>query len=193
MTLFSESQHPDGMTRSGDWRPIAAAAPDIGELRKTMGKFATGITVVTAGRENPRGMTVNAFSSLSLEPPLVLVCVVRSATLHDLIYESGSFAVSVLAAHQEQVARLFADRTRVRGTEFEDVDSMPGPSTGAPVLSGALAWLECRLATIYDGGDHSIFIGEVQTLRRGEAEDALLFYSGGFHRLEPDLLVANTA
>ncbi|HEV3382581.1 MAG TPA: flavin reductase family protein [Trebonia sp.] len=179
------------MTRS-DGQPIAAALPDARELRRTLGRFATGITVVTVGREEPRGMTVNAFSSLSLDPPLVLVCVVRNATLHDLIRESGSFAVSVLAAHQERVARLFADRTRARGTEFAEVDSIPGPYTGAPVLSGALAWLECKLTTVYDGGDHSIFIGEVQTLRCGETEDALLFYKGGFHRLEQDILMSST-
>jgi flavin reductase (DIM6/NTAB) family NADH-FMN oxidoreductase RutF len=189
MTILGESQQPDGIARPGDAVPIAAAAPDPRELRRTLGRFATGITVVTAGREEPRGMTVNAFTSLSLDPPLVLVCVVCSATIHDLIRESGSFAVSVLGAHQEQVARLFADRTRVRGTEFDEIDSIPGPSTGVPVLPGALAWLECRLAAVYDGGDHSIFIGEVLTLRRGETEDALLFYQGGFHRLEPGLLM----
>jgi flavin reductase (DIM6/NTAB) family NADH-FMN oxidoreductase RutF len=193
MTIFGKSQHPDGVTRSGGWQPIAAETPDTQGLRKTLGRFATGITVITVGGEKPRGMTVNAFSSLSLEPPLVLVCVVRSATLHDLIYERGSFAVSMLAAHQEQEARLFADRSRVRGAEFDAVGAVPGPYTGAPVLPGALAWLECKLATVYDGGDHSIFIGEVQSLRRGEAEDALLFYQGDFRRLEPDVLVANTA
>jgi flavin reductase (DIM6/NTAB) family NADH-FMN oxidoreductase RutF len=162
-------------------------------MRRIFGRFATGITVVTAGRETPRGMTANAFTSVSLEPPLVLVCILRDATLHETIRECGSFAVSVLAAHQERVARLFADSKRPRGSEFDAVDAISGPYTGAPILSGALAWLECKLATIYDGGDHSIFLGEVQALGRGTTEDALLFYDGGFHRLESGVLLPSTA
>jgi len=194
MPLRNQSQSPDEMTRSdGQPQPGSAAAPDAREMRRIFGRFATGITVVTAGRETPRGMTANSFTSVSIEPPLVLVCVQRNATMHETIREAGSFAVSVLAAHQERVARLFADRTRPRGKlEFDAVDAIPGPHTGAPVLSGALAWLECKLATTYDGGDHSIFLGEVQTLGRGKTEDALLFYDGGFHRLESDALWPNT-
>lgn len=154
------------------------------EMRRIFGRFATGITVVTAGQDLPRGMTANAFTSVSLEPPLVLVCVQRSANMHETIQECGSFAISVLAAHQEDVARLFANDNRPRGSEFDAVDAIPGPYTGAPILSGALAWLECALTTTYDGGDHSIFIGEVQSLGRGESDEALLFYDGRFHRLE---------
>jgi flavin reductase (DIM6/NTAB) family NADH-FMN oxidoreductase RutF len=182
------------MTRSdGQARPGSAVAPDAREMRRIFGRFATGITVVTAGRETPRGMTANSFASVSLEPPLVLVCVQRNATMHETIREAGSFAVSVLAAHQERVARLFADRTRPPGQlQFDAVDAIPGPHTGAPVLSGALAWLECKLATVYEGGDHSIFLGEVQTLGRGMTEDALLFFDGGFHRLESGALWPNT-
>jgi flavin reductase (DIM6/NTAB) family NADH-FMN oxidoreductase RutF len=194
MTLTNEFQHPDGMTRPAGRRQPGAAVPGVREMRRIFGRFATGITVVTAGRETPTGMTANAFTSVSLEPPLVLVCVQRNATIHDTIQECGSFAVSVLAAHQEQGARLFADHKRPRGERaFDTVDAIPGPYTGAPVLPGALAWLECELATIYDGGDHSIFLGEVQALGHGETEDALLFYEGGFHRLESGVLVPSTA
>jgi flavin reductase (DIM6/NTAB) family NADH-FMN oxidoreductase RutF len=193
MTLTNESQHPDATTRPDGRQSVAGAVADGREMRRILGRFATGITVLTAGRETPRGMTANAFTSVSIEPPLVLVCVQRNATMHETIREAGSFAVSVLAAHQERVARLFADRKRPRGTrEFEAVHAISGPYTGAPVLSGALAWLECKLATVYDGGDHSIFLGEVQTLGRGKTEDALLFYEGGFHRLESGVLLPNT-
>jgi flavin reductase (DIM6/NTAB) family NADH-FMN oxidoreductase RutF len=195
MRLTNQVQPPDGMTRpDGRPQPVVAAGPGVREMRQIFGRFATGITVVTAGREAPCGMTANAFTSVSLEPPLVLVCIQRNASMHDTIGECGSFAVSVLAAHQERVARMFADHKRPKGKgTFDEVGAVPGPFTGAPVLSGALAWLECTLATVYDGGDHSIFLGEVQSLGRGETEDALLFYEGGFHRLESGLLVPASA
>jgi flavin reductase (DIM6/NTAB) family NADH-FMN oxidoreductase RutF len=164
------------------------------EMRQIFGRFATGITIVTTGRDTPRGMTANSFTSVSLDPPLVLVCIQLDATMHETIIEQQSFAVSVLAAHQERVARLFADRTRPRGEgEFAAVDTAAGPRTGAPVVVGALAWLECTLAAVYEGGDHSIFLGEVQSLGRGKTEDALLFYEGGFHRLETESVWPYTA
>jgi flavin reductase (DIM6/NTAB) family NADH-FMN oxidoreductase RutF len=152
-------------------------------LRSVLGKFATGVTVVAAGRDAPCGMTANAFTSVSILPPLVLVCVNRSAAVHQAVLESGSFAVSVLSAHQEQVARYFASHSRPRGpAEFDSVDWSPGPSTGSPVINGALAWLDCDLADSYDGGDHVIFIGSVRDSGTGPAHDALLFFGGDFHR-----------
>lgn len=154
-------------------------------LRSVLGKFATGVTVVAAGRDAPCGMTANAFTSVSILPPLVLVCVNRSARVNRAILESGTFAVSVLSAHQEEVARYFADHSRPRGAdEFSSVDWMPGPSTGSPVIAGAIAWLECDLAARYDGGDHVILLGSVQASGCGPAHDALLFFSGRFHRPE---------
>jgi flavin reductase (DIM6/NTAB) family NADH-FMN oxidoreductase RutF len=164
---------------------LSETVHDRNELRGVLGKFATGITVITAGKATPRGMTANSFTSVSLKPALVLVCVLREAAMHDTILDCESFAVSMLSARQEEVARHFANHRRPRGErEFEVVDSAPGRHTGAPILSDALAWLECRLAAVYDGGDHSIFLGEVLDLGRGEGEDALLFYGGDFHRLE---------
>jgi flavin reductase (DIM6/NTAB) family NADH-FMN oxidoreductase RutF len=169
-------------------RPFRDVALTRGELRSVFGRFATGITVVTAGADEPRGMTANSFTSVSLDPPLILVCVLRQAAMHAAITDCGAFAVSMLSAHQEKVARYFADSSRPRGDrEFDVVDSSPGRYTGAPVLSGALAWMECRLAAVYDGGDHSIFLGEILDLGRGAGDDALLFYSGGFRRLESAL------
>lgn len=167
---------------------LAGPAHPRGLLRGVLGKFATGITVVTVGNAAPRGMTANSFTSVSLDPPLILVCVLREAAMHNAILDEGSFAVSVLSAGQEQVARYFADHRRPRGEgEFSVVDSAPGLHTGAPILSGALAWMECRLAAVYGGGDHTIFLGEVLDLGTGEPHEdqsALLFYGGGFHRLE---------
>jgi flavin reductase (DIM6/NTAB) family NADH-FMN oxidoreductase RutF len=129
-------------------------------------------------------MTANSFTSVSLRPPLVLVCVLREAAMHAAILSGQSFAVSMLSAGQEQVARYFANHRRPRGShEFDMIDWAPGRHTGAPILSGALAWIECRLAAVYEGGDHSIFLGSVLGLGRGTGQDALLFYGGDFHKL----------
>jgi flavin reductase len=148
--------------------------------------FATGITVVTAaGKSAPHGMTANSFTSVSLSPPLVLVCVLREAAMHQAILDSESFAVSVLSTGQEEVARYFADRGRPRDErEFDVIDWLPGVHTGAPIVGGTLAWLECRLAAVYYGGDHSIFLGSVLGLGRSAERDALLFFGGNYHHLE---------
>jgi flavin reductase (DIM6/NTAB) family NADH-FMN oxidoreductase RutF len=152
-------------------------------LRTVFGRFATGVTVLTAGTQAPRGMTANSYTSVSMDPPLILVCVSRNALIHQTVLECGSFAVSMLSAGQEQVARYFADHSRPRGSaEFGAIGWSPGPSTGAPVLDGALAWLDCSLAAAYDGGDHTIFVGSVLASGCGPTHDALLFYRGRFHR-----------
>ena len=162
-----------------------AAPPDRSELRSVLGRFATGVTVVTAGQDEPRGMTANSFTSVSLDPALVLVCVVRTAAIHSVILAEGQFAISVLASHQDQVAKHFADHRRPRGDEeFAVVDWTPGRFTGAPVMVGALAWLECRVTAVHDGGDHSIFLGSVLGAERGPDRDALLYFGGGFRTLD---------
>lgn len=153
-------------------------------LRSVLGQFATGVTVVAAGRDAPCGMTANSFTSVSILPPLVLVCVSRGAAVCRSVVESGSFAVSVLSDCQEHVARYFADRSRPRGAaEFDSIDWSPGPGTGSPVISGSLAWLDCDLAACHDGGDHVIFLGSVRASGSGPARDALLFFGGRFHSL----------
>lgn len=180
-----------------DNRPAAhlAAVPPPGHgpdettqtsLREVMSQFATGVTVLTAGGEHSHGMTANAVTSVSLEPPLVLCCIARTARLHEVILSTRSFGVSMLGADQEDFARYFADRRRPRGlAQFDAVDWWPGPHTGAPLLSGSLAWLECELAEVYDGGDHSIFLGNVLSASRGSSRQALLFFGGGFHQVLP--------
>jgi flavin reductase (DIM6/NTAB) family NADH-FMN oxidoreductase RutF len=192
VTIRTDQISPAGAAGAEPGPPagrLRGVPPDPGQLRTVFGRFATGITVVTAGSSTPRGMTANSFTSVSLKPPLVLVCVLQEAAMHEAILECGSFAVSVLAAHQEPVARYFANRSRPRGEgEFAAVQSVPGAHTGAPLLSGALAWMECGLAAVYGGGDHSIFLGEVLDLGRSPGADALLFYGGGFHRLEPAMV-----
>lgn len=157
---------------------------DSREFRSTMGLFATGVTVVTAAGEVPHGMTANAFTSVSKDPALVLVCIDQAAVMHERILEAGSFAVSVLAADQEHLARYFADNLRPLGfAQFAPVDWAPGACTGAPLITGAVAYLECGLCEAYVAGDHSIFIGSVLGVSRGTDRNALLFYGGGFRRL----------
>lgn len=160
--------------------------PDPGTLREVMSRFATGITVLTAGGQLGCGMTANSFTSVSLDPPLVLACVAARARIHDAIMNVRSFGVSVLADDQEPVARYFANRDRPTGpAQFDRVDWVPGRRTGAPLLSGALAWLECELSEVHEGGDHAIFLGRVVEAGRAGTGHALLFYSGGFHRIVP--------
>lgn len=162
---------------------MIVATSDKTALRSALGHFATGVTVVAAGREAPCGMTANAFTSVSLDPPLILVCVNRNAGVYKAVIDAGCFAVSMLSARQERVARYFADHSRPRGAEeFGEVEWSPGPSSGAPVLHGSLAWVDCALANSYEGGDHEIFLGSVLASGFGDASDALLFFRGDFHR-----------
>jgi flavin reductase (DIM6/NTAB) family NADH-FMN oxidoreductase RutF len=155
--------------------------PDRFRLRSVLGQFATGVTVVAAGSEAPCGMTANSFTSVSLDPPLVLICVTRGSELCEAMHRECCFAVSVLAAHQEELARYFANHARPRGAaEFANVRWSPGPATGAPVLDDALAWLDCAVTTSYHGGDHEIFLGSVLASGAEPDRDALLFFRGGF-------------
>jgi flavin reductase (DIM6/NTAB) family NADH-FMN oxidoreductase RutF len=159
---------------------------DPKSLRRAFGAFATGVTVVTVGGSAPHGMTANSFTAVSLDPPLLLVCVERQAVMHASLSGTGQFAVSVLASHQESVARYFADRRRPLGAEqFDIVDWIPGRCTGVPLIEGALAHFECELWQAYDGGDHTIFLGRLLDALRRPDEDALLFLSGKFRQIDP--------
>ena len=161
--------------------------PTSRQFRDTVGMFTTGITVVTAvSARLGHGMTANAFASVSLDPLLVLVCVVRDALMHKVLEEAGRFAVSVLAAGQEDLARYFSDSGRPGGmAQFVPVGWHPGPVTGAPLLDGALAYLECDVEAAYDGGDHSIFLGRARRVERAEADgNPLLYFGGRYRRLQ---------
>lgn len=159
--------------------------PTARGLRDVMAQFATGITVLTARGTLAHGMTANAFTSVSLDPPMVLCCVARTARIHEAILDANHFGVSVLSSEQEDVARYFASRDRPAGmAQFDWVDWFPGRHTNAPLLSGSLAWLECDLAEVYEGGDHSIFLGLVRSATSGDGR-ALLFLDGGFRHYGP--------
>lgn len=171
--------------RGADPDPDPDRDRDRRTLRRTFGEFATGVTVMTVGEPRPHGMTANSFTSVSMDPPLALVCVGHEAVMHGRLV-AGCFGVSVLAAAQEPVARHFADLSRPLGTaQFEHIECEPGPKTGVPLIRGALARFELQVCGVHDGGDHSIFVGRVlwseRTARRPDG--ALVFHRGRFRRL----------
>ena len=146
-------------------------------FRSVMGHFATGVTVVTAATpDGPVGMTANAVCSLSLEPLLLLVAFDNDARTLPVVRESGRFGVNVLAAGQEELARLFASKAP------EDAKFAGVPHTvhdGIPVLEGALAWIGCRLDRLVAAGDHTIGIGAVESAEAGQGEP-LLWFRGAY-------------
>jgi flavin reductase len=153
-------------------------------LRQTFGSFATGVTVVTVGGEQPRGMTANSFTAVSLEPPLVLVCVERNALMHGALLGAGRFGISVLNADQGEVARHFAGRRPLGASQFRYIDVRTGDWCGAPLIAGAAAHFECELWRTYDGGDHTIFMGRLLAMAGTTDEDVLVFLRGRFGRLD---------
>lgn len=153
----------------------------LSDLRSVLGMFPSGITVLTTGPPEPHGMTATSFSSASTDPPQVLCCVNRGSRMHASITAAGTFAVSVLAAEQAAVARYFADWRRPAGpAQFADIAVTTGAHTGAPLVDGAIAWIECALADAHATGDHSIFVGQVLAAATGAATGALSYFAGDF-------------
>ncbi len=157
------------------------------EFRKAMGSFATGVTVITVDYEGEvHGMTANAFTSVSLDPLLVLVCVDHRARTHSHLHARKRFGVNVLAENQRAVSEYYADPNpdhqhaeREAGARFDRTQH------GTPVLHGALAYFECRLHTAQEAGDHTIFIAEVEdvVVRTG---DPLLYFRGEYRKIGPE-------
>ncbi len=152
---------------------------DESRFRQTMGYFASGVTVVTALHDGtPYGATVSSFSSVSLRPPLILICLDQNISTHRAIAESGCFVVNMLDHRQEHLSRRFAGPEE---NKFQGVAWRSG-QMGMPVLDRALAVVECRLHAMLPGGDHTIFVGEVQHTDIGEGSP-LLYYRRGYHEL----------
>jgi flavin reductase ActVB len=156
-----------------------SVSPD--EFRAVLGRFPSGVTVVTTkGADgSDEGMTVSAFCSVSLEPPLILICIEKSASVYPALTAAEGFAINILSAKQEQIARRFAiiDIDRFEGVGFTR------SSNGYAVLDDVLGVLECRRFQIHDGGDHTIILGEVEATRV-ERGTPLLYYRGGYAQLE---------
>ena len=153
-------------------RPTWGLEPDPATFRTVMGHFATGVAVVTAlDGDEPVGMACNSFTSVSLDPPLVLYCAAKSSSTWPRLQKAGSFAVNVLEEGDEAVCRVFAQK---------DADRFAGTShhrgaTGAPILADALAYIDCEPEAQYDAGDHVIVVGRVVELGYATEGKPLLF------------------
>lgn len=148
-------------------------------FRQVLGHFASGVTVVTTEHAGQLyGMTVSSFASLSLNPPLVLICIDKALPTHDALQEAQHFAINILSKQQEHLSRRFATREL---DKFQGVAYTLG-QLSAPLLDGTLAVIECRLHASYPGGDHTIFVGEVIDAQVGEGVP-LLYYRRGYYAL----------
>jgi flavin reductase (DIM6/NTAB) family NADH-FMN oxidoreductase RutF len=151
------------------------------QYRPVLGRFATGVTVVTVAADDlDYGMTVNAFSSVSLDPPLVQFCADLETRTHDLVADAEHYAVNVLTRDHEHLSNRFAGQQEEMDDPFHDIDVVR-EATGAPVFDDCLAYIDCSLEHSYDGGDHTIYVGRVEDLgvRNGDA-DPLTFYQGEY-------------
>jgi flavin reductase (DIM6/NTAB) family NADH-FMN oxidoreductase RutF len=166
--------------------PDPSGSIDPGDFRTALGRFASGITIMSTLQDGvSHAMTANAFTSVSLDPPLVLVCVDKGVRMHNAVLDCGYWAVSVLADSHQEIARRFAKSGRDLLTQFDGVSTHAGPKTGCLLIEGALSWLECRTWATYDGGDHTIVVGEVLSLATADPADpaALIYYAGQYRAL----------
>ena len=171
-----------------EWRPgegsaVPADDPEAVEaarrFREVLGRFASGVTVVTAvSNGSPVGMTCQSFSSVSLSPPLVLFCPARTSRAWPLMQRAGHFCVNLLADGQDDVSNRMASK----GTDkFAGLSWSPS-KTGAPLLDGVLGWVDCTIHAVHEAGDHYVVIGKVQDLGFGDNDDPLLFFKGEYGR-----------
>lgn len=153
------------------------------DFRDVLGTYPTGVTVATACLPDGQrvGVTVNSFTSVSLEPPLVLFCLHSHSLALPVFRQAGGYGISILAKTQEEVSRRFAQRGQMP-ERWEGLALHTAPQSGAPLLVDALAWLDCRLEAVHEAGDHHILIGRVQALGRQEAQP-LLYWRAGYHQL----------
>ncbi len=158
-------------------------AIDPQHYRKTMGRYPTGVALVSSldAEENPVGMIVGTFASVSLDPPLVSFMPAKSSTTWPKIQQAGKFAISVLGANQESVVRAFGGKT---ATKFESVE-WEKTAQGNPIAHDAIAWIECTTTQVIDAGDHHIVIGAVQSMDIRGNKLPLLFFQGGFGKFTP--------
>jgi 3-hydroxy-9,10-secoandrosta-1,3,5(10)-triene-9,17-dione monooxygenase reductase component len=168
-----------------DWTDAMTSAlpTEAGPRFRRMGAhFATGVTVVTSVADDvPVGTTVNAFATVSLDPPMLLVSLRNGSRLLSCVECSGVFAVTVLAADQQLLAKWFASRTRPTGAaSFAGIPARPAPVTGCLLLAEGVAYFDCRVSAVYSGGDHTIVLGEVAACDELWPREPLIFSGSGF-------------
>ncbi|PXY28097.1 3-hydroxy-9,10-secoandrosta-1,3,5(10)-triene-9,17-dione monooxygenase reductase subunit [Prauserella muralis] len=152
-------------------------------FRTVLGHFCTGVAVITArDGDDPVGFACQSFAALSLDPPLVLFCPARTSRTWPVIERAGRFAVNVLSGDQREVSATFGARG---ADKFASVDWSPAPS-GAPLLDGALTWIDCALDAVHEGGDHYVAVGRVTALGEVSGDRPLLFYRGRYTVTEPE-------
>ncbi len=158
---------------------------DVAAFRRSASRFASGIVVVSTSLDGiSHAMTATAFTAVSVEPLLVLVCAEKVARFHDAVLATGTWAVSVLGEESEKTAAWLATRGRPLEGQLDTFRHHLGPVTGAPILDDALTAMECRTSAVHDGGDHSIVVGEVVAVTEPrEAGAPLLYYAGRYRRL----------
>jgi len=151
--------------------------PDEASFRTVLGHFATGVTIITAmDGDEPIGVSANSFTSVSLDPPLVLFCAAKASTTWPRIEAAGKFTVNILNEHQEDVCRVFATKGADRFSRIGWRTS----ANGQPILHDSLAYIDCEMQEQHDAGDHIIVVGRVQELGVLSEEGPLLFYRGGY-------------
>lgn len=145
-------------------------------LKQVMRRYATGVMVLTVpDGDNYHAVTVNSVTSVSLEPPLVLVCLEKNARSHDLVERAGAFALNILSDAQMELGKIFAYDRDARSAPLQHAQAAPGQA-GALIFAGALGWLDCRIRAAYPGGDHTIFLAEVADAAIDGASSAPLIY-----------------
>jgi flavin reductase (DIM6/NTAB) family NADH-FMN oxidoreductase RutF len=153
------------------------------DFRATLAQWASGVAVATSVLDGQRvGITVSSFSSLSMEPPRILICIAKRLYTHQVISNSGVFAVNILAANQMDWGMLFAGRLPEQEDRFAGIETFTA-ETGAPLLPDVLGWLDCRVSALHDGGDHSIMVGDVVATSAQQAGEPLLYYHRNWRQL----------
>ncbi len=158
---------------------------DAEQLRTAMRAWTSGVAIVTAAYDGEQhGMTVSSFTSISLDPPMIVVSLQTSSRTHDLVSRAKAFGVSILAAGQQALSERFANRPAGTHHRLEGVETETGV-TGTPLIKGALAWLDCRVAQEVPVGMNTLFIGEVVAVRGDDRESPLVYHDRSYRRLQP--------
>jgi 3-hydroxy-9,10-secoandrosta-1,3,5(10)-triene-9,17-dione monooxygenase reductase component len=167
------------MTAAPDLTPTAFE-PEPSRFRQVLGHFCTGVTVITVcDDDGPAGFACQSFAAVSLAPPLVLFSPSRSSATWPRIARAGHFCANVLAAEQRRLARVFGTSAATGEDKFAGVPWSPSPA-GAPILDGALTWVDCAVEAVHEAGDHFVVIGRVTALGRCDGDRPLLFYRGRY-------------